>query len=125
MKAISVLGTASDVGKSIVTTAICRILANDGKKVTPFKSQNMSNNSAVTPSGGEISRAQFTQAEAAKTVPVVGMNPILMKPQSMTNAQIVLNGIAIGNKEASEYFSDTSLLEMESYKSLNSLKENF
>lgn len=85
-------GTSSDVGKSVITTAICRIFENKGFKVAPFKSQNMSNNSYVTIDGKEIGRAQGVQAEAARTCANVYMNPILLKPRSEQMAEIVLLG---------------------------------
>jgi adenosylcobyric acid synthase len=85
-------GTSSDVGKSMICTAFCRILADDGKKVAPFKSQNMSNNSYVTVLGEEIGRAQGVQAEAAGVVATVDMNPILLKPESGMKSQVVLFG---------------------------------
>jgi adenosylcobyric acid synthase len=86
------LGTGSDVGKSIVTTALCRIFANRGLQVAPFKAQNMSNNSGVTPEGLEMGRAQIVQAEAARIAPHVDMNPVLLKPVSDVGSQVVLNG---------------------------------
>ncbi|MCF6137472.1 cobyric acid synthase [Pseudalkalibacillus berkeleyi] len=92
MKGIMIQGTASDVGKSLITTALCRLFVNDGVKVAPFKSQNMSNNSYVTSSGEEIGRAQGIQAEAAKTDATVWMNPILLKPQANQSTEIVLHG---------------------------------
>ncbi|MDY6792116.1 MAG: cobyric acid synthase [Thermodesulfobacteriota bacterium] len=100
---IAVFGTGSDVGKSIISTALCRFLKNKGINVAPFKAQNMSNNSGVTPEGLEMGRAQIVQAEAAGIPPHVDMNPILLKPTSDIGSQIILFGKAAGNKQASEY----------------------
>lgn len=92
MQGLIVLGTASDVGKSLICTAICRAFANEGIRVAPFKSQNMSNNSYITADGKEIGRAQGIQAEAAKTEASAAMNPILLKPRSAQHSEIVLFG---------------------------------
>jgi adenosylcobyric acid synthase len=100
---LAVFGTGSDVGKSIVATALCRIFANQGIRVAPYKAQNMSNNSGVTPEGLEMGRAQIVQAEAAKIPPHVDMNPILLKPTSDIGSQVVLLGKAVANSTASEY----------------------
>ena len=121
-KCVSVLGTGSDVGKSIVATAICRILKNKGHHVSPYKAQNMSNNSAVTEDGGEMGRAQVVQAQASKIEPTVDMNPVLLKPCSDTGSQVVLCGSVIGDKEAGEYFKDTEFLFNEAQKSLQKLR---
>ncbi len=103
-RCISVLGTASDVGKSTVATALCRVLSDRGVRVAPYKAQNMSNNSAVTIAGGEIGRAQFVQACAARVEAHVDMNPVLLKPTSDQAAQIVLLGQVLGTQTAAEYF---------------------
>src|SRR3954470_22430795 len=95
MKGVMIQGTASDVGKSLIVTALCRMFANEGVKVVPFKSQNMSNNSYVTKDGKEIGRAQGIQAEAAKIEADVWMNPILLKPRSNQDAEIVFLGRAL------------------------------
>jgi len=102
-KSIAVFGTGSDVGKSIVTTALCRFLFEKKIDVAPFKAQNMSNNSGVTPEGLEIGRAQIVQAEASGIPPHVDMNPILLKPTSEVGAQVVLLGKPLENHTAVEY----------------------
>lgn len=102
-RALMVLGTGSHVGKSIITAGLGRIFADDGLSVAPFKAQNMSLNSAATPDGREIGRAQALQAEACRVVPTVEMNPILIKPRSDTSSQIVLLGKVWGQVSASDY----------------------
>ena len=87
----------------MLVTALCRILREDGLEVAPFKAQNMSNNSYVTPDGGEIGRAQVNQAEAAGVEPETDMNPILLKPESDRRAQIVLDGKPYRTAAAGEY----------------------
>lgn len=96
-------GTCSDAGKSILTTALCRIMFQDGFKVAPFKSQNMSLNSFVTLQGDEMGRAQVVQAQAAKLDPDCRMNPILLKPNSDTGSQVVVNGKPVGNMNVLQY----------------------
>ena len=93
-------GTGSDVGKSIIATAFCRIFRQDGYTPAPFKAQNMALNSFATPDGREIGRAQAVQAEAAGIPCHTDMNPLLLKPQSDHTSQVVLNGKPIGNRDA-------------------------
>lgn len=97
-------GTGSDVGKSIVATALCRIFVQDGYHPAPFKAQNMALNSYATPDGFEIGRAQAVQAEACRLAPHTDMNPLLLKPNSEHTTQVVLNGKPIGNRSAYDYF---------------------
>jgi adenosylcobyric acid synthase len=101
---LMVLGTASHVGKSLIAAAFCRLLAETGERVAPFKAQNMALNSAVTPEGGEIGRAQAAQAEAAGIDPHVDMNPILLKPMDGVS-QVVLEGAPIGVMSARDYYA--------------------
>jgi adenosylcobyric acid synthase len=121
-KNIMVQGTASSVGKSIITAALCRIFLQDGYKVAPFKSQNMALNSFVTTEGYEIGRAQVVQAEACKIEPSVLMNPILIKPTTDEDAQIIIKGKVFKNMSAVEYQKlkpDIKSIVMEAYTSLS------
>ncbi len=102
-KALMVLGTASHVGKSLLTAGLGRIFSDDGISVAPFKAQNMSLNSAATPDGREIGRAQALQAEACRVVACAEMNPVLIKPSTETAAQVVLMGKVWGQVTASDY----------------------
>jgi adenosylcobyric acid synthase len=119
---LAVLGTGSDVGKSIVATALCRIFKEDGVRVAPFKAQNMSNNSGVTPEGLEMGRAQIVQAEAAGIPPAVDMNPILLKPTSDIGAQVILLGEVFRNSTASEYHLNKEELFSAACRALDRLK---
>ncbi|KAA0955687.1 cobyric acid synthase [Sporosarcina sp. ANT_H38] len=96
MNGLIVLGTASDSGKTMICTALCRILSDEGVRVTPFKSQNMSGFSATTENGEEMSRAQFIQAYAARTKPSIYMNPILLKPVANMKSEVLFFGEKIG-----------------------------
>ncbi|WP_366657194.1 cobyric acid synthase [Fodinicurvata sp. EGI_FJ10296] len=98
-------GTGSDVGKSLVVAGLCRALTRRGLTVRPFKAQNMSNNAAVTPDGGEIGRAQALQARACGVPPSVDMNPILLKPQSDSGSQVILRGRVAGTLAAGAFRS--------------------
>ena len=100
---LMVQGTTSDAGKSILVAAICRIFKKYGHPVAPFKSQNMALNSAVTEDGGEIGRAQAVQAMAAGVKPTTDMNPVLLKPNTDTGAQVIVNGKAVANMDAQYY----------------------
>jgi adenosylcobyric acid synthase len=104
MPAIMVVGTTSHAGKSLMTAAICRLLVQQGHRVTPFKGQNMALNAYVTAEGGEIGHAQAVQAWAAKIEPQVAMNPILLKPQGDMTSQVILLGQAAGRVGAAEYY---------------------
>ena len=102
-RALMFQGTGSDVGKSLIVAGLCRALTRRGRKVLPFKPQNMSNNAAVTADGGEIGRAQALQARACGVEPSVHMNPVLLKPQSETGSQVIVQGQAVGAATARDY----------------------
>ena len=104
MKSLMVVGTTSHAGKSLLTTAICRIASRRGWRVAPFKGQNMALNAYVTANGGEIGYAQAVQAWAAGTHPTIEMNPILLKPQGDMTSQVILKGRAVGKVGAADYY---------------------
>jgi adenosylcobyric acid synthase len=104
MKALSILGTSSNAGKTWMTTALCAWLRREGVRVAPFKAQNMSNNAWVTLEGGEMARAQAVQAEACGLRPVVEMNPILLKPSTQRTSQLIVLGKARQHLEGRDYF---------------------
>src|ERR1700739_4929992 len=103
MTALMLQGTGSSVRKSLLVAGLARALTLRGLSVRPFKPQNMSNNAAVAAEGGEIGRAQALQARAARVPPSVHMNPVLLKPQSETGAQVVVQGRVVGNAKARAY----------------------
>ena len=103
-KALAILGTGSDVGKSLIVAGICRLLSRKGVRVAPFKAQNMALNSFVTLDGGEIGRAQALQAQACGIEPTVDMNPILLKPESDSRSQVVVRGKVYEALDALAYF---------------------
>ncbi len=100
---LMVQGCTSDAGKSVLVAALCRVFVREGHKVAPFKPQNMALNSAVTEDGGEIGRAQAVQAQAANIKAVVDFNPVLLKPNSDTGAQVIIQGKALSDMEAKDY----------------------
>lgn len=123
MAALMIQGCGSDVGKSVLVAGLCRVFANRGFAVRPFKPQNMSNNAAVTADGGEIGRAQALQAIACRTPPTVDMNPVLLKPQSDVGAQVIVRGRMAGSWAARGYQDHkASLLPtvVESFRTLES-----
>lgn len=125
-KAIMIQGTASDVGKSLICTALCRIFANDGYRVAPFKSQNMALNSYITKDGGEIGRAQGVQAEAARVDATTDMNPVLLKPKGEMMSEVIVHGrhrINIDAKRYREEFVEIVMPEVED--SLQNLQQQY
>ena len=119
---LMILGSGSDVGKSLVVAGLCRIFRQEGIRVAPFKAQNMALNSFITPEGGEMGRAQVTQAQAAGLAPHVDMNPILLKPSSDVGSQVIVHGRVYGNFSAQEYYRHKPRLTrkvMESFRRLS------
>ena len=123
--ALMIQGTCSNAGKSVLCAAFCRILLQDGYAAAPFKAQNMSLNSAVTPDGGEIGRAQALQAEACRIDPDVRMNPILLKPNSELGSQVILLGKPIGNFKVRDYFARKKELWNDVRKAYDSLSASY
>jgi adenosylcobyric acid synthase len=101
---IMIVGSGSHVGKSVITAALCRAYVRRGLDVAPFKAQNMALNAGITPEGGEMGRAQITQAEAARQVPHVDMNPILIKPTGQAVSQVIVGGRVLGDFPAAQYY---------------------
>ena len=112
-KAIMIQGTASNAGKSLLCAGLCRIFAQDGYRVAPFKSQNMALNSAITAEGFEIGRAQYVQAMAAGILPSVDMNPVLLKPTSHVGSQVIVSGVPRATLSAREYYQYKKALRPE------------
>ena len=122
---VMLLGTGSNVGKSIITTGLCRIFYQDGYSVSPFKSQNMALNSFITKDGKEMGRAQVVQAEAAGIEPEAFMNPILLKPTTDRKSQVIVNGKVYKNMDAREYFAYKHNLKKDIMKAYNYIEKNF
>src|SRR5437870_5861996 len=124
-RSLMIVGTASHVGKSILVTALCRILHQDGVRVAPYKSQNMALNSYVCRDGSEIGRAQVAQAEAAGIEPEADMNPILLKPTTDRQMQVVLHGRVHGTMTAREYYEKKSFFFEQALDSFHRLAPKF
>ena len=124
-RVVMVQGTASHVGKSVLVTALCRIFRQDGYRVAPFKAQNMSNNSFVTPYGEELGRAQAVQAEACGVEPQVEMNPILLKPEANHQSQVVLLGKPVAKASATYFASAKPMLWQNVAQSLDTLRSQY
>src|SRR5690349_7821231 len=103
MAAVMIQGCGSDVGKSVLVAGLCRLFANRGLAVRPFKPQNMSNNAAVAIDGGEIGRAQALQARACRTPPTSSMNPVLLKPEGDRRSQLIVRGRRAGTLQAQQF----------------------
>lgn len=124
-KKIMIQGTGSSVGKSIITAGLCRVFAQDGYRVSPFKSQNMALNSFVDIEGLEMGRAQVVQAEAGKEIPRAFMNPILLKPNSDNNSQVIIEGKPINNTGAKDYFANSKFWKEVALRNYKKIEENF
>ncbi len=123
---LMILGSGSDVGKSLVVAGLCRLFRQEGIRVAPFKAQNMALNSFITPEGGEMGRAQVVQAMAAGLAPHVDMNPILLKPTAQTGSQVIVHGRVYGNFPARDYYRERPRLVrkvMESFRRLHKAHE--
>ncbi len=124
-KNIMIQGTGSSTGKSVIVAGLGRIFYKDGYKVSPFKSQNMALNSFIDIDGLEMGRAQVVQAEACGVLPRSYMNPILMKPNSDNNSQIIIEGVPYKNMNAKEYFQNTEFLKKIAKSSYNIIEKNY
>ena len=122
---ILVAGTSSDAGKSVIVAGLCRALVRRGVRVAPFKAQNMSNNSMVCPDGGEIGRAQYLQAQAARLDPTTAMNPVLLKPGTDRQAFIVVRGHPAGTLEAGQYAAGRGHLREAAFAAYRELADDY
>ncbi len=125
MKPLAIFGTSSDAGKTSVVMALCRIFADRGIKVAPFKAQNVSNNSAVTFEGREISRAQCLQAEAARTNPSHLLNPVLLKSHGKSSVQVIVNGLVHQNQSISAYYAEIDSLKGDVQNAFTRLQQEY
>ncbi len=124
-KTLMIQGSMSSVGKSWLVVALCRIFARQGIKVAPFKAQNMSNNAAVTATGGEIGRAQYTQAIASGIIPTVRMNPVLIKPEADMRSQVIVHGKVWQNLSAWDYYQRKAYLWDQVKIAIDDLRESY
>lgn len=125
MSVLMIQGTTSDAGKSALVTGLCRVLQRRGVRVAPFKPQNMALNSAVTIDGGEIGRAQALQAQACGIAPHTDMNPVLLKPNSDTGSQVIVQGKAIGNMDARGYHDYKRIVRSAVLESFQRLRQQY
>ncbi|WP_333873126.1 cobyric acid synthase [Methylobacter sp.] len=125
MKPLAVFGTSSDAGKTTLVMALCRIFADQGLKVAPFKAQNVSNNSAVTKEGREISRAQCLQAEAARVEPSYLFNPVLLKSHGNGSVQVIVNGLVYQNQSIAAYYAEIDNLKQQVKQAFSLLQQDY
>jgi adenosylcobyric acid synthase len=125
MHSLAIFGTSSDAGKTTVTMALCRLFADRGFRVAPFKAQNVSNNSAVTPEGREISRAQCFQAEAARVTPSHLFNPVLLKSYGDNSVQVIVNGLVYKNQSIVGYYDDIVSLQDHVARAFSQLQQDY
>ena len=125
MHPLAVFGTSSDAGKTTVTMALCRLFADRGIRIAPFKAQNVSNNSAVTPEGREISRAQCFQAEAARVAPSHLFNPVLLKSYGDSSVQVIVNGLVYKNQSITSYYDEMTSLKEHVARAFTQLQQDY
>jgi len=125
MKSLSVFGTSSDAGKTTLVMALCRIFVEQGYHVAPFKAQNVSNNSAISDDGCEISRAQFFQAEAAKIPTTYHLNPVLLKSQGNGSVQVVVNGKVYKSQSVKDYYQELDTLKIQVQAAFEHLMKHY
>lgn len=125
MTPLAIFGTSSDAGKTTIVMALCRLFADRGIKVAPFKAQNVSNNSAVTKEGREISRAQCLQAEAARVEPSYHFNPVLLKSHGNGSVQVVINGLVYKNQGVADYYDEMSFLETQVQQAFERCQQDY
>ncbi len=125
MNPLAIFGTSSDAGKTTIVMALCRLFADRGIKVAPFKAQNVSNNSAVTKEGREISRAQCLQAEAARVEPSYHFNPVLLKSHGNGSVQVVINGLVYKNQAITDYYAEMEFLESQVQQAFERCQQDY